>query len=59
MKKANYRHINCLPVEPDKPVDVEIKIDNIEDNIIQETEEYMMKLINIQNLKIIEIIPKY
>lgn len=40
-KKANYRHINCLPVEPDKPVDVEIKIDNIEDTIIQETEDYM------------------
>ena len=48
-KKPNYRHITCLPVEPEKDVDIPAKIDNPEDkiedntdgNIIQETEQYI------------------
>ena len=42
-KKPNYRHINCLPIEPEKEVNVEDK-SKTEDNtndMIQENKEYI------------------
>ena len=39
-KKPNYRHITCLPVEPEKHIDIETKTDN-SDNVVEEIEEYI------------------
>jgi hypothetical protein len=44
-KKQKYRHITCLPMEPEKSIEIPPKIDNPDDNpddnIIQETEKYI------------------